>query len=273
MHEQSLQFYDMMGYPLPQQSRFLEFKTALQEHENKDTIITLTSFPDHPIQEQLNHLVKTIGIRAKNIPYIEQIYLSGDVVFDPYNSTSIELVIVLSRERFWSGVVAIWLTQKILTLLCRKHCTRPIQISTLLEEWYLNIVNRVQNTYDVWTVYQLAHLVCIYDHYPDKINIRSENPRIQSLLVNIPFHQIINLDLTITTDSSPIKKWIESLMGGRIGSIFERILKYLSLVLLLLLRKLKIIHPQSQFFKHQLRLWPDRRLSTIILWKMLSKGY
>lgn len=269
MQDFALSFYDIMGYPVPVQEGFFAYQSeSIQTKEE----LQEPSFKYRQLSDGEQYYLSSYTTFLKNIPFIEAVYLHGDMCFNPYENYSLEFLVISSQKRLRTSFLFYHCNQWIWNIWKkRKKMSITHRANIWIDEQRYNFVDRLINADDIRTPYRVAHLVEYYQSYPEKHNIFRENSRIQEYLPNIQ-QQSIHLGVSVTTGTSPFKRFLEKILSGIMGDIFESLLKRIATPIFLVLKKSKKISQEYILTPGQIWLNKDKRYSSSMLRKMFQKG-
>jgi hypothetical protein len=271
MQDQSFLFYDMMWYPVPAQASVFCYQELSRSSAEQDKEL---SFPDYPLNTQIQELCKIFGILCKNTIFLEAVYIHGDYSFKAWATEQpvITMLAICSQKRVYSAYYAYKILDSILRCLCRwKKIPYRITLNVWLDEEHCNLVDQMSSSQDVGTLYWIAHMSELYQSYPQKHDIFGANNRISSYLPNRTPTQHIHLDIHPTLWFSPFKRFLESFLSGMLWNILEHLLKHTTRYLSFIAKKLRILSKNKKFLHHSIWLNEDKRHSITILWKMFRK--
>ena len=225
MKDSKLLFYEIMKYPIPNESGFFEYWA---KKENKQKYQNNQNFSRNKKNQYIDEFTKKINKfwkLYKSIPFVSEIFLCNSITFNFLkNESDIDIFIItkknkLRRARFFSFLFFIltWLKRN-KTNKKQKFC-----LSFYVSEDNKNLYPIMINKSDVYLGYRLAHLVPLYQENPNNDWIFLSNPRFSAIFPNHPQKYCIN----IWTNLFTWKKILEFLFWWIFWKIFEKIIKFI----------------------------------------------
>lgn len=270
MKKTDLLFYEIMNYPIPKNKEYfstekenisqLSLESKEFSRDNKDPLL----------DEYCWYIAKHQKI-FKSLPWIKNIYLCNSITFNKLHPWSdIDLFIVakkwcLRRARLLSAIIffILWLKRS-KTKIDKKYC-----LSFYITENAQNLYSiSIPNT-DIYLAYRLAHLVPLYQEIEGKETIYKDNPRLFSLLPNLPKeYHTINLGLPVYHGNTSTKIKLEKYISGTLWHIVEYLIKTIRIPLLIhKTKKLKEIGNDIIFNDSMLKFYQDKRKKISLLYR------
>lgn len=229
-----------MNYPVPNCDSFFYYKkkvnvteNSLKKHQKKgfswDTQSEL-------MKEYISYINKYWWI-YKSIPFIQDIYLCNSITFNAINKNSdIDIVIISKqwkvwRTRFWSVIFfwILWLKRN------GSNFVKRFCLSFYIDEGALNIEN-IKEEEDVYLYYWLSHCVRLYQEKENN-NFYEKNDWVSQYLPNFTKAQQIDIWNKLFLWKNYFKRIFEFLLNNKIGDLFQNIIKYIRLPIVLYKKK------------------------------------
>lgn len=228
MKDQKLLFYEIMNYPVPENSEFFEYWTKNEkinfEKNNKFSRKEKNKYIDQ-FTEKINKFWKLY----KSLPFISEIFLCNSISFNSLKEDSdIDIFIItkrnkLRRARFFSELYFGIIWQK----RFKNNKKQKFCLSFYTREDNTNLYPiMLKNKSDIYLWYRLAHLVPLYQEKQNDNWIYKANPRFNAMFPNHPCEYCINIWTKLFTWKSTFKTIIEFLFWWLFGKLIEKLIKY-----------------------------------------------
>ncbi|MEI6426571.1 MAG: hypothetical protein WCO66_04435 [Candidatus Absconditabacteria bacterium] len=271
-NDDKLIFYDIMGYPVPQQREYFvcsEEKT--QGIEIDKEVNQISRKEKNPLVEEYLRYIEKRQRLFSLLPFVKTVYLCNSITFNSIHTDSdIDVFIVckdktLRRSRFWSVMIfRITGLKRSIRNKKKKFC-----LSFYVTENHQNLYNISLPKTDIYLAYWIAHLVPIYEETAGNADIYKHNTRIQSLLPNISTQQNIFLNIPCISGNSKFKKILEFMQKGRWGKFIEYCIE--TIWLPIIIYKIKKLDHQGQDIivnNFMLKFYADKRKKISLLYKI-----
>ena len=228
MKDQKLLFYEIMNYPIPENSEFFEYwgkkenlnYTWNQEFSRKEKNKYLETF--------ITKINKFWNL-YRSLPFISEIFLCNSITFNSLKEDSdIDIFIItkknkLRRARFFSELYFTILWQK----RFKKNKKQKFCLSFYTREDNINLYPiMIKNKSDIYLWYRLAHLIPLYQEKENNDWLYKNNPRFNAMFPNHPQKYCINIWTELFTWKSIFKKIIEFLFWWLFWKLIEKLIKY-----------------------------------------------
>lgn len=229
MKDQKLLFYEIMNYPVPENSEFFEY-WAKKENTNH----TLNkNFSREKKNENIDQFITKINRfwnLYKSLPFISEIFLCNSITFNSLKEDSdIDIFIIakknkLRRARFFSELYFTILWQK----RFKNNKKQKFCLSFYTREDNTNLYPiMLKNKSDIYLWYRLAHLIPLYQEKENNDWIYKANSRFNAMFPNHPQKYCINIWTNLFTWKSIFKKIIEFLFWWLFWKLIEKLIKYI----------------------------------------------
>lgn len=228
MTNQKLLFYEIMNYPVPENSWFFEYwakKDEIKYTLNKN-------FSRNKKNKYIDTFTTKINKFWKlyiSLPFISEIFLCNSITFNSLKEDSdIDIFIVtkkdkLRRARFFSELYFTILWQK----RFKNNKKQKFCLSFYTREDNTNLYPiMLKNKSDIYLWYRLAHLVPLYQERENSNWIYKANPRFEAMFPNHPQKYCINIWTKLFTWKSKFKTIIEFLFWWLFWKLIEKLIKY-----------------------------------------------
>lgn len=228
MKDQKLLFYEIMDYPVPENSEFFEY-WAKKENVIFEKNQKFSRNKKNKYIDQFTTKINQFWKLYRALPFISEIFLCNSITFNSLKEDSdIDIFIItkknkIRRARFFSELYFTIIWQK----RFKKHKKQKFCLSFYTREDNTNLYPiMLKNKSDIYLWYRLAHLVPLYQEKENNDWIYKTNPRFSAMFPNHPQKYCINIWTNIFTWKSIFKKIIEFLFGWLFWKIVEQIIKY-----------------------------------------------
>lgn len=270
MKKSDLLFYEVMNYPIPKNWEYF----STEKIENIITNINKKEFSrvkEDPLLKEYRNSISKHEKLFKSLPWIETIYLCNSITFNKLNSWSdIDLFIVakkwcLRRARFSSVIIFFILGLK----RSKRNISKKYCLSFYITPEAKNLYSISLPNIDIYLAYRLAHLVPIYQENIEEDTIYTYNPRLFSILPNLPKdHHIINIWLPLYNWNKKNKIIVEKYIGWLIWHIVEFMIKtFRTPILIYKTKRLKEIWKNIIFTNTMLKFYNDKRKKISLLYR------
>ena len=229
MKDQKLLFYEIMNYPVPENSKFFEY-WAKKNNENYEINKGFSRDKKNEYIEEFITKINKFWNLYKSLPFISEIFLCNSITFNSLKEDSdIDIFIItkknkLRRARFFSELYFAFLWQK----RFKNNKKQKFCLSFYTREDNTNLYPiMLKNKSDIYLWYRLAHLVPMYQEKENDNWIYKANPRFSAMFPNHPQKYCINIWTNLFTWKSIIKKIIEFLFWWLFWKLIEKLIKYI----------------------------------------------
>lgn len=229
MKDQKLLFYEIMQYPIPNNSKLFEY-WAKKENINFEKNQRFSRDKKNEHIDQFTTKINKFWNLYKSLPFISEIFLCNSITFNSLTEDSdIDIFIItkknkLRRARFFSELYLTILWQK----RFKKNKKQKFCLSFYTREDNTNLYPiMLKNKSDIYLWYRLAHLVPLYQEKQNDNWIYKANPRFWAMLPNHPQKYCINIWTKIFTWKTFFKKIVEFLFWWLFWKIVEQLIKYI----------------------------------------------
>lgn len=229
MKDQKLLFYEIMQYPIPNNSKLFEY-WAKKENINFEKNQRFSRNKKNEHIDQFTTKINKFWNLYKSLPFISEILLCNSITFNSIKEDSdIDIFIItkknkLRRARFFSELYLTILWQK----RFKKNKKQKFCLSFYTREDNTNLYPiMLKNKSDIYLWYRLAHLVPLYQEIQNDDWIYKANPRFSAIFPNHPQKYCINIWTKIFTWKTFFKKIIEFLFGWLFWKTIEQLIKYI----------------------------------------------
>ncbi len=229
MKNQKLLFYEIMNYPVPENSEFFEY-WAKKEKINFEKNKNFSRKEKNKYIDQFTEKINKFWKLYKSLPFISEIFLCNSISFNSLKEDSdIDIFIItkrnkLRRARFFSELYFSILWQK----RFRNNKKQKFCLSFYTREDNTNLYPiMLKNKSDIYLWYRLAHLVPLYQEKQNNDWIYKANPRFNAMFPNHPCEYCINIWTKLFTWKTFLKKIVEFLFWWLFWKIIEQLIKYI----------------------------------------------
>ena len=291
--QKHLTFYNIMNYPVPnnhKQFYFWKNKTNKQTNnkKTKDNYIenskNFSRKEKNPYMKDFLKKIDKYQKLYKSIPFVRDIYLCNSISFNALHKNSdIDLFIVTKENALWRArfFSRLFFTLKKEKLFLKKGKRGEESAQKFCLSFYTTENN--QNLYpicieqnDIYLAYRLAHLVPLYQEQKkqDSSYIYSKNNRIYSILPNLTKTHSIHIWNKKITGKTKIKQILELFFWWIIWKIFEKIIKWIRLPIVIRKRnKLGKANRGIIINDNMLKFHLDKRKKIHYLFQIKNKDY
>ena len=228
MKDQKLLFYEIMNYPVPENSEFFEYWTK-KEKKNHTLSQDFSRKEKNKYLETFTTKINKFWNLYRSLPFISEIFLCNSITFNSLKEDSdIDIFIIteknkLRRARFFSELYFTILWQK----RFKNNKKQKFCLSFYTREDNTNLYSiMLKNKSDIYLGYRLAHLVPLYQETKEEWIIYKNNPRFEAIFPNHPQKYCINIWTKLFTWKSKFKTIIEFLFGWVFWKLIENLIKY-----------------------------------------------
>lgn len=246
-------------YPLPSTSQLEWFQ---------DLTLTQSSSVSHPQSDNpLSHTPSTTDISliakyARYIPWIQEIYLSGEITWDT-SSQTIGLCIVTTPQRIRTVYTTMTLILKCVAIVSSHH----FHLQAVIDHDDMSVYSLAYKPVDPYLVYRIAHLTLIYmDYNIQSADIYSHNHRISHILPLYTFEQTVNNDIPVVLWSHRTKIILQTIWQKRIWYMIEKIL-HMIIHTYIIWKYRKHVHDMPLVTDHIIASWSSQRFDDHLLYK------
>ena len=269
MNKSELLFYEIMNYPIPKNWEY--FSTEKKDNIERYNKNTFSWEQESFLLEEYRIHIKKHKKIFQSIPRVKTIYLCNSISFNKLSQWSdIDFFIVtkkwcLRRARFASALIffVLWLKRS------KKRIWKKYCLSFYITEDAQNLYTISLPNTDIYLAYRLAHLTPIYQEKTEDKTIYDYNPRLFSILPNLPKNQHnINIWLPIYKWNTKIKTKLEKYVWWLIWHIVEYMIKTIRVPILIYKTKnLKEIWKDIIFNDTMLKFYQDKRKKIALLYR------
>ena len=229
MKDQKLLFYEIMKYPMPENSEFFEY-WAKKEKTSQTLNQDFSRKEKNKYLETFTTKIDKFWDLYRSLPFISEIFLCNSITFNSLKEDSdIDIFIIakknkLRRARFFSELYFTILWQK----RFKKHKKQKFCLSFYTREDNTNLYQiMLKNKSDIYLWYRLAHLVPLYQEEKNYDWIYKKNPRFGAMFPNHPQKYCINIWTKLFAWKSIFKTIIEFLFWWLFWKLIEKLIKYI----------------------------------------------
>lgn len=262
--------YDVLAYPQPQPSLWFAWWAPKNPHYAPSPEASRNE--RSPLMQEYVAYINAYGRLYKSIPFVKAIYLANSITFNALKDQSdIDICIVVKHGRMRTArlrtlfLFTLFRIKRNGTNVRKKFC-----LSFYLDEHELNLQRIALQPQDPYLVYWIAHLVVLYQDTPaDPVAIWHHNDWIVHYLPNFPEKQSIFLPTREWQGRTMRKRICERRWGGRLGDIFESLIKLIRLpILLWKKRRLGVAGDDIILSDVMLKFHADKRKKYGTKWKL-----
>lgn len=267
--ERNLKFYNLMNYPVPQQSSIYSYITSTWEKAQESWLLSqdFSWTKKCDLMDEYIEYIDKLSWIFKYIPCIKQVYLCNSITFNALHKNSDIDICIISKHwyiRFarlfsWIVITALWLKRERWKFAnnSKKFC-----LSFYIDEWYSDIYHIRKKQGDVYLSYWLAHSVLLYsDNTLSDNYLIEKNKKILSFLPNHPNEQSIHIWNKVIKETSYFKKIMEFILCNKAGKILQYIIKSIRWTIVKYKRSNLSFHTQKEIIisPYMLKFHQDKR--------------
>lgn len=238
-------FYDIMKYPFPKKAYFIlkEEKNLIKEPKKSNYSKEL----DFSREKKCNNLEKYIDFINKyswvykSLPFVKNIYLSNSITFNALKKWSdIDLFFIVKKNRLWlarffSVIIfqIFWIRSFRNKKTKQKKEAMKFDLLFYVSEDSMNLYNLTIKPIDLYFIYWIAHLICLYDNDDSSNKIFEENSWLKFFLLDYKPEQNIHIWIKSITWKTNFKNIIEYILNNKFGNLLEKFIKMLWLPILI----------------------------------------
>lgn len=224
-------FYTLMHYPVPCFPRlFWKWENEGQGSEQIEIKVSCFSWEEKtPLLVSFLQEVSRYEKTYRSLPFVDLIFLCNSISFNALHKDSdIDFFMVTSPKRVWT---ARFFSSLVFFLMGIKRSSKTIVQKFCLSffvDWTAADLSdlRIWND-DVYLTYWTAHLVPIYESYRWQSSLFYEKNKWIQEYLSIPIlWQQFFLWNEVFIGSSLFKRFLEFLLGGRLGDAVEAIIRW-----------------------------------------------
>lgn len=226
MKDSKLLFYEIMNYPVPNDSKFFEYWAKKEDLVYKENNKFSRKEKNQHIDEFWQKINKFENL-YRSLPFVSEIFLCNSISFNSLKEDSdIDVFIItkknkLRRARFFSELYFTILWQK----RFKKNKKQKFCLSFYVTENNKNLYSIMIDRSDIYLWYRLAHLIPLYQEEKEEWSMYKNNPRFEAMFPNHPQKYCINIWTKLFTWKSIFKIIVEFLFGWLFWKLVEKLIK------------------------------------------------